>query len=195
MKFKNDENIWVSSDPHYNHRNICRGVSTWESGTRDYDDMESMNNKLVENINKSINHNDILFCLGDWSFGGRGSVSEFRSQIDCKNIHLILGNHDKHISMDGFRSVNNYLEIKIDGIKMVLSHYPIASWNGLKRGSIHLFGHCHLPTEHKLREGKSMDVGFDGNNMMPYSMKEIISIMNTQPISSISVPSSIDHHQ
>lgn len=197
MKFNEIDKLWFCSDPHYNHKNICRGVSTWDSGTREFDNLSDMNLTIVDNINKSVGENDILFCLGDWSFGGRDSVNEFRDRINCKNIHLTLGNHDKHISYDSrlFKSVNHYLEIRAGNNNLVLGHYPISSWNGLRRGSIHLFGHCHLPSEHKIREGKSMDVGLDGNNMFPYSMTEIIDIMSNQPISSISIPKSVDHHQ
>lgn len=197
MKFKSAENLWFCSDPHYNHKNICRGISTWNSGsTRDFKTLEEMNIRLVENINSVVSENDTLFCLGDWSFGGPGSIKEFRDKINCKNINLILGNHDKHISKDNLllNVVGHYLELEVDGLKLVLSHYPIASWNGLHRGSIHLFGHCHLPSEYKIREGRSMDIGFDGNDMMPYSMKSIMDIMENQPISSISIPRSVDHH-
>jgi len=58
---------------------------------------------LVNNINKTVGENDILFCLGDWSFGNYkngeniSNIRKFRDQLICKNIHLILGNHDHHI--------------------------------------------------------------------------------------------------
>jgi hypothetical protein len=38
-----------------------------------------------------------------------------------------------------------------------------------------------------------MDVGVDGNGMQPYSINEIISIMNKQPIAKLSLPQ--DHHE
>lgn len=49
-------NTWITSDTHYNHTNICRGVSTWEDGrgTRDFQTLEEMNSTLVHNINSKV---------------------------------------------------------------------------------------------------------------------------------------------
>lgn len=95
--------IWFTSDTHYNHKNICRGTSTWDLSeeihqkTRDFDTIEEMNDYIVKGINDNVKENDILYHLGDWSFGGIDSIWEFRRRIKCKNIHLVLGNHDHHI--------------------------------------------------------------------------------------------------
>jgi len=56
-----------------------------------------MNDAIVNSINKYVMENDILYHLGDWSFGGINNIWEFKKRINCKNIHLILGNHDEHI--------------------------------------------------------------------------------------------------
>lgn len=201
MKVKNN-NVWFCSDPHYSHKNICRGVSNWPKTnyTRDFKNLDEMNGALVKNINQNVGEDDILFCLGDWSFGGIDKISKFRNQLRCQEIHLILGNHDHHIEdnydiQEMFTSVNNYLELEVDSQKFVLSHYPFASWNGLHKGWIHLFGHCHLTPKYKIREGRCMDVGFDGNpNFRPYHISEVVSILGNRPISSITIPKEVDHH-
>lgn len=205
-------NIWFTSDTHYAHKNICRGVSEWtnKNGTRDFSDLSKMNDILVKNINDVVAPDDILFHLGDWSFGGIENVRNFRDRIVCQNVHLILGNHDHHIKrntdslQDLFLSVSKIanLEIKIDHspkmvadsrFKFVLSHYPIASWEDMNRGVIHLHGHVHLTPQHRLHEGKSMDVGCDGNGLKPINARDIISIMNRQPIAKTTLLK--DHHE
>ncbi len=30
--------VWVTSDPHYNHKNICRGVTNWRTQDGDVPD-------------------------------------------------------------------------------------------------------------------------------------------------------------
>jgi hypothetical protein len=40
--------------------------------------------------------------------------------------------------------------------------------------------------------GKAMDVGMDGNNMMPISFEEILNLMRNQPNKPLCLPS--DHH-
>lgn len=91
--------IYFISDTHYGHTNICKGVSGWSdtSKCRDFSTVPEMNQAIVDAINSTVDKNDILYHLGDWSFGGIKNIWEFRKQIICENIHLILGNHDHHI--------------------------------------------------------------------------------------------------
>lgn len=98
-------NIFFSSDFHYNHKNIVRGCTNWEidkngQKCRNFDTLEEHDQTLVDNINKTIKENDILYFLGDWSFNGISNIWIFRKQIKCKTIHLIFGNHDHHIVND-----------------------------------------------------------------------------------------------
>jgi len=60
-------------------------------------------------------------------------------------------------------------------------------------GVIHLHGHVHLPPNLRLGEGKSLDVGVDGNNLHPMSLDEILSVVKNQPIRKLSLPK--DHHE
>jgi len=110
MKIETTNNIWITSDTHYNHKNICRGVTEWRmpdgstpiEQTRDFTDLEKMNAAIVNGINGVVMQDDVLIHLGDWSFGGFDSILEFWGRLMCKNIYLILGNHDKHIKNNKF---------------------------------------------------------------------------------------------
>jgi calcineurin-like phosphoesterase family protein len=197
--------VWITSDTHFGHKNIVRGVTNWRTqdgevpvgSTRDFQTIEQMNERLVNGINNVVGQDDTLIMLGDVSFGGFENIGLFIDRIICKNIHLILGNHDHHIDnnrgdiQDKFLSVNHYLETNIEGKDFVLCHYPLQSWNGLNKGVIHLHGHVHLPEDKKFGKGKKMDVGVDGNGMDPYSINDIIKIMDKQPILS---DMNDDHH-
>lgn len=113
-------NIWFTSDTHYGHSNIAsKNCSKWSSGYREFKDLDEMNNRIVKNINTYVKEDDILYHLGDWSFGGIDNIWNFRKQIKCKNIHLILGNHDTHIYNDrelpNVKRVEVYSPILIDG--------------------------------------------------------------------------------
>jgi calcineurin-like phosphoesterase family protein len=203
------QKLWFTSDTHYNHGNICSATTQWTDPVtcREFKSLEYMNTVLVANINEVVGQNDILFHLGDWSFGGFESISEFRNKIVCQNIHLITGNHDHHIENNRdqvqnlFSSVNKYLELVVktnvgtplmDEHKFVLMHFPIASWNNMARGAIHLHGHIHLNQQQRFSPGKMMDVGVDGNNLHPISMNEVVSLMKNRPTKSV-LPQ--DHHE
>lgn len=91
-------NIYFTSDTHFGHANISgKNDSKWSKGYRHYPSLHEMNKDLTTNINKTVKPDDVLYHLGDWSFGGIDNIWKFRKQIMCQNIHLILGNHDHHI--------------------------------------------------------------------------------------------------
>lgn len=208
-----NQQLWFTSDTHYAHSNICRATTKWtdaDNVTRDFKSLDHMNNTLADNINNVVGEDDILIHLGDWSFGGFENIIEFRNRLVCKNIHLVLGNHDHHIQRNKenikslFSSVHDYLHLNVvrpgaakkdamDRFSFVCMHYPIASWNGMNDGVIHLHGHVHLPPHLRVNEGKAMDVGVDGNDLCPISLNEILSIMKDRPKKKLTLPK--DHHE
>jgi calcineurin-like phosphoesterase family protein len=166
-----------------------------------------MNAHLVGNINEMVGQDDVLFHLGDWSFGGFEQIELFRNQIVCKNVHIVTGNHDHHIEKNHegcqnlFSSVNKYLDLIVkwsnghagnDEQRFALMHFPIASWDNMARGAIHLHGHVHFNANRRIGVGKMMDVGCDGNGLYPIEMREVLSIMRNQPIKSMF---EFDHHE
>lgn len=122
---------YYTSDTHYAHANICRGTTRWgttdESGvfypsignTRNYSRLEDMNDAIIYEINSVVGEDDELYHLGDWSFGGIENIWNFRKQIKCKNIHLVEGNHDHHISKNKILPNCHYdfkdVELIVDG--------------------------------------------------------------------------------
>jgi calcineurin-like phosphoesterase family protein len=209
LQVARNQKVWFTSDTHYGHSNICRATSNWpdEGKTRDFESLDKMNASIVNAINNNVGPDDILFHLGDWSFGGFERIAELRHRIMCQNIHLVLGNHDHHIDRNKegiqslFASVNkyHYLTLKVDKggshdvHRMVLCHFPIASWHDLNQGVIHLHGHVHLPAHLKFGPGKMMDVGMDGSHgMEPYELKDILKLMEKREKRSMIA---YDHHE
>jgi calcineurin-like phosphoesterase family protein len=212
IQINNKQNVFFCSDPHYGHSGIVMGTSKWDdkSGCRPFQTVEDHDRILVNNINRTVGENDILFCLGDWSFGSYKTgenitnIRKFREQIKCKNIYLTFGNHDSEIlsnkdnTRDLFSSTAHYREITIieqplgQGEKakkqnIVLSHYSHRVWNNMQSGAWMLFGHSHGNLGEV--QGKTMDVGFDTNDLKPYSYSEIKEIMSRKETVSI------DHHK
>jgi len=188
MKFNTSEReVYVCSDPHYSHKNLIKSLSSWESGAhRDFKSIPHHNDTLVNNINNLVKKEDVLFILGDVAFGGHENVRALMDRIIVDEVHLIYGNHDRHIinNRDGIRncftSSHKQLDIMIDNDQFVLFHYPILEWENCHKGSYHLYGHQHnLPQNRFSNRGRSMDVGFDGHpEFRPYHIKrEIIPLL------------------
>lgn len=191
---------FFSSDFHYHHNNIVAGTTNWSSKERcrNFSTLEEHDGTLVHNINQTVGKDDVLYFMGDWSFGGLEFVKEFRDKIYCKTIHLILGNHDHHIEKNRFYngvstwslfdSINHYKRKTINGQDMVLSHYSFRTWDKAHKGTWMLHGHSHgtLPPYEQF---KTMDVGIDTHpDFRPYSFKEIQEIMSEKK------DLRVDHH-
>lgn len=203
------QRLFFTSDTHFNHANICSATTKWKDPVtcREFKSLEHMNNALACNINEVVGQDDILIHLGDWSFGGFEAIEDFRNRIVCQNVHIITGNHDHHIenNRDGcqslFSSVSKYQNLVVktnvgmhnqSEYRFALMHFPIASWDNMARGAIHLHGHVHFPPNKRIGAGKMMDVGMDGNNLYPIDMKEVVRLMDIQPIKSMF---EFDHHE
>ena len=154
-----EQSIWVTSDLHFFHK----GVLDFCEYTRPWKDLDEMHEDLIAEWNKKVKPNDIIFHLGDFSFKGKEATESILSQLNGRKV-MILGNHDKvlrsaiKVGVHGIEFIGDYLELRINGTKVCMSHYPMASWNQQGRGSLMLFGHSH-GSYNPL--GRTMDVGYD----------------------------------
>lgn len=189
--------IFFTSDTHYHHKNIVRGTSEWKieespygiQRTRDFDTLEEHDEALIKRFNEVVKQDDVLWHLGDWSFGGYEQIQKFRNRLICQNIHIVFGNHDQNIvkyNLEGcFNSTQWVKQFTINKQMFFLSHYSHQVWDKSHKGSIHLFGHSHGSLK---GIGRSMDCGVDTNNLYPYHLDEILSIMNKIDVKFV------DHH-
>jgi len=131
MKFDSKvDKLWFVGDTHYWQKNIVYGESVWpskETSTRRFDTVQEMSRHLVAQMNKYVGENDILFHLGDWSFGGAENIWNFRKQLKVKKIHFIPGNHDHHIKnniiLPNVRRIHPYSANLEDG-EPISGEYP-----------------------------------------------------------------------
>lgn len=123
---------------------------------------EAWDQMMVDTINRQVARTDRLCILGDFAAKRPGY---WRMQLRCKNILMILGNHDNETKLRNIFGGNlkHTCDIKIlENIHVFLSHYPHAFWNGSHKGWLHLYGHNHSQQEATLDaiwpERRAMDV-------------------------------------
>lgn len=186
--------FWIS-DTHFSHKNIVRGVTTWgpESDTRDFVNVEEHDNFILDQINSKVGEGDVLWHLGDWSFGGRQNVRKFRELIRCRTIYLVFGNHDKAMrEKDMWRNLlpeyrdlfawwGDYTQIYINKTLINMCHYAGQVWEDNHHAAIMLHGHSHDNLDHA-NDGKILDVCVEGHNGSPWSFDEIMEYMDSRPI-------------
>lgn len=191
--------VHLMSDPHAFHKNIAFGTSSWEGkkGTRPFDNAEIMTVFMANNINRVVMPQDILITLGDWCFGGKDNPQKFRSMINCQTIITLVGNHD-HPERENFNScfekVLYYNEFRAGKQLIVMSHYPILSWNEIGRGAIMLHGHCHGNLPKEAVRGRMKDLSMECINYTPIELGMLIDEMNVIPVRSLDHHGSADHN-
>jgi len=185
------QNIFFTSDTHYGHANIIKYSS------RSYSSVEEMDECLIENHNKLVKSNDIIYFLGDFAFKREGGIKILLSRLNGIK-KLILGNHDKciksnpskYIGSTLFESIDNYSEIEHNKTKICLFHYGCRVWNKSHHGSYLLYGHSHGRLE---PFGKSVDVGVDAKfittDYRPIHVDEIHDYMRRRNFENV------DHHE
>lgn len=139
--------IFFTSDTHFGHANIIPHCK------RPFASVEEMDETLIANWNAVVNPSDTVYHLGDFCWGDR--PMDYVERLNGK-IHLIVGNHDHRRTRNcgGFASVQYATVLKLEGVRLYLSHYPTQG----VREEIHLHGHNHgMPTGLE----KGIDVGVD----------------------------------
>ncbi len=160
------------ADPHFGHDGIIQMMARVAPDGELFSSVEEHDGFLLAEINCKVDRNDELIILGDFAWEKPG---KYRQRIRCKNIKLILGNHDKKpkcINVFGAENVfQQYVAKlhlsgdKIDYLKVFCSHYPTTFWEGSHKGWGHLYGHTHGQREDYLElmfpERRALDVGVD----------------------------------
>jgi len=200
--------MWFSSDLHLGHGNIiqyCQRVNPHKRGLvgppedRLFQSPDEMDRELIDTWNSWVGEEDLVFHLGDFTMKGILAALDYLDKLNGRWVFL-SGNHDywmremrsnkvvAHDATEKVLLIRDYLELKVfdeemgEGHwqKLVMFHYPIASWNSKFKGSWHLYGH-----EHGTRDPwttTAMDVGVDTNEYKPYSYLDIKTAFTRQHI-------------
>lgn len=195
--------IWLTSDHHLSHNNIlkfCPG--------RQYKEIWEMNAKLVEEWNKLVQPDDIVYYLGDFSM----NFSQVRHLVNSLNGKKILvpGNHDevhpvnkkcrkdpekqREIYLNaGFSEIHLHSTLFIEelGITVNLSHMPYKAMEPGPHGDKYenyrldydpntwlLHGHVH---QHWKVKENMINVGIDAWSMKPVSLDQIVELIKVGP--------------
>lgn len=150
------------SDTHFSHPRIL------EMSSRPFDDIIEHDETLIRNWNSVVGETDLVFHLGDFSFG----LSDVeRTRTLFFRLHgrkrLVLGNHDVDKKGNLHRGLadlpwdarpTHACETTDEGKRVYLCHYASRVWPGAHYGAYHFYGHSHgkLPGI-----GRSRDVGVD----------------------------------
>jgi len=117
-------NTWITSDLHYFHKKIMEHCPK----TRPWGSVEEMNEALLEAWNASIKSNDIIYFLGDFSFGKAEETEKILRKLNGQK-YLVRGNHDKGLQEKYFGHSADILIILIPvSCNEKFTHTKISPW-------------------------------------------------------------------
>ena len=175
--------IYVTADSHFGQ------VDAIESYDRPFADETAMTDAIVDCWNDVLRPDDVLIHLGDFVGDIEDTeekvrvAAEVRQRLRVERILLVRGNHDpRRAEFESiFDDVVDLLDHRAKHAthRVVMSHYPMRSWRGNRRGSVHLYGHTHGRLE---EIGRSTDVGVDCWKFRPLRLDALLRSLEARPI-------------
>jgi calcineurin-like phosphoesterase family protein len=157
--------VFFTADTHFGHGGAL-GLFR-----RPFASVGAMDEAMIARWNASVGPADEVWHLGD--FAVRRPAAEMARILAALHgkIHLIAGNNDGPATQGlSFASVHPYVELELEGVHLVLCHYPLRSWNRMVRGALNLHGHSHG----RLRPvPRQLDVGVDLWDFRPLTLAEV----------------------
>lgn len=157
--------VFFTSDTHFGDHRVLNLYP------RPFGSVAEMDAAMVANWNAVVSEADEVWHLGDFARTVK-QAGALLARLNGRK-HLVLGNNDIAAVADlGWASVSSYAETEVDGVSLVLCHYPFRSWNGMHRGAVNLHGHSHGRLKPLLRQ---FDVGVDVRDFRPVRLDELLS--------------------
>jgi calcineurin-like phosphoesterase family protein len=158
--------VFFTSDTHFGDHRVLN------IRPRPFDSLADMNDTMIARWNARVSARDEIWHLGD--FAATKAAEKIFAALNGRK-HLVTGNNDgPGVCALGWSTVQSYAEVNLDGMMLVLCHYPFRTWNGMHRGSVNLHGHSHG----RLKPLKcQFDVGVDAHQFRPVLLGELIAFV------------------
>ena len=163
---------FVISDTHFYHCNILKFQDKEGNCFRGslFNNVEEMNEKIIENWNRVVTPQDIIYHLGDVYFE---NIEEVRAIFKRLNGHkrLIVGNHDniKQIANENwFQKIQLWRMFKEE--KLLFTHVPVHPSALEFHNLINVHGHIH---QNLSPEGPYINVSVENINYTPVAFEDL----------------------
>jgi calcineurin-like phosphoesterase family protein len=160
--------VYFTSDQHFGHA-AARGFYG-----RPFASTADMDDQMIAHWNSVVSPIDELWHLGDFAVRQPPErISDLLERLHGQ-MYLVAGNNDSSAVKEssGWLSVQDYAEVNIDSVRLVLCHYPFRSWRDMAKGAINLHGHSHGRLK---RMPRQFDVGVDAWGFRPVTLDELLS--------------------
>jgi len=183
--------IFFTSDYHLDHANIIKYANRpfihpgdlkkdqdWVSNKIKELRGQEMNLTIVENHNKKVSEEDLVYHIGDFCFKRVSNAQYWEQQLNGTIVHF-RGNHDKN---NGVKTYLTHGIMEFGGLLFFVTHQPpeedqkkTIESNLIDLCDIILCGHVHDLWKHKRVRGKlCINVGIDVWGLEPITINSIL---------------------
>lgn len=170
--FKNlfgKKTIYLISDTHFDHKNIIKYCN------RPFRTVTQMDQTIFYNWNNTVNENDMVYFLGDWSYGLGSRSSLYWEKRLNGQIISIKGSHDGIQSRHHYK---NSIVLHKGNFHFLLIHNPDDRRSAWKGWIIH--GHMHNNNINRYPfingETKTINVSVEMTDYKPVSLDYLLSL-------------------
>ena len=147
---------------HFGHEKVI------DLAGRPFDTVQQMDAAMIENWNKVVSDDDIVYHLGDFAWKEH---SAYRRELRGRLVR-VQGNHDHAGWWD-----TPYAETRLaDKRKVVMFHYPIQEWDQWHKGAFHFHAHTHKSAF--ISAERRGNVCVEAINYTPIELNEAIELLN-----------------
>ena len=167
---------YITSDIHFGHKNIMSFYPVSRAFGKG--DVVRMDEEIIRRWNSKVQPEDHTYILGDFAFCNAEKAESHLRRLNGSKT-LIIGNHDAKLIKDvGFCSefiaIHDYHSIKMNEVKIIMFHYPIAEWDQMHRGAVHFHGHLHGEVS-GMEAYRCLDVGMDNHDCYPIKLETAVN--------------------
>lgn len=152
----NTTRTFYTADLHLCHRTMARFEQGMNVPWKVPADVTERDQTIIANWNATVGKRDTVWILGDVAYASEADFIHLMRQLNGQK-RIVAGNHDKtwlrklgETHKGSITCVCDYAKVTDKGRKVILSHYPIAFWEGQHKGAYHLYGHVHGTPEEAL---------------------------------------------
>lgn len=163
---------WAIADLHFGHRNILTFNQSDGTKLRDFPDIQTHDDTLVNNWNSLVSPKDRIYVLGDVAFNNRNI--ETVARCNGRKV-LVRGNHDE-LKLSKYSQFFDDIRGIVVKRGFVLTHVPVHP-DCLARWGVNIHGHLHanvIRTTNGLPDPRYKCVSVEQTDFKPVQLQELM---------------------
>lgn len=173
------------SDLHLGHQNVYKFTASADPSKlmRDFTSMEECEQLMVDNYNRVVEADDIVYFLGDVWFDKKHA--KLLTKMKKGSKRLVLGNHDNKGDVTQYREYFDKVHgaLYFNKVKAIGTHIPVhhkflgERYDGTVRFTHNVHGHTHdsfIKLENGQRDPRYLNCSVEAVNYTPATWEELL---------------------